>query len=94
MQIWKFRLPTNGLIEMPKGAKILTVQTQGDPAQPCIWAICDPSAEKVAHRFEIFGTGHEMGSQAAWPDLYLGTFQLPAMGLVFHVFDLGEQACP
>jgi len=43
--IWKFPLAVDGFqkIDMPKGAEVLTVQTQGERA--CLWVKLDPSAD-------------------------------------------------
>lgn len=44
--IWKFPVPTTdqgAVLEMPKGAEVLTVQTQG--AEPQLWAVVDPTAD-------------------------------------------------
>lgn len=76
-------------IEMPKGAKLLSVQ--GQYATVCIWALVDPDAEKVARCFRMYGTGHPMSH----PELpYVGTFQVHGGQLVFHLFDAGEEPLP
>lgn len=81
--IWKFPLTGHVTdIEMPGGAQILCVQSQGEGA--CLWALVEPDNEKKPVRIRIFGTGHpvddEMGLQ------YIDTFQLHGGSLVFHVF--------
>lgn len=83
-QIWKFQLETTDLqsVEMPDGAKVLTVQVQH--GTPCIWAECDTEAEKEKRWFRTFGTGHPMPDK---PGEYIGTYQLNGGDLVFHVFD-------
>lgn len=68
-------------IEMPAGAKILCVQTQGE--QPCIWAQVDPHERMVRRQIWVYGTGHHM---LRTQDKYVGTFQLSGGSLVFHVF--------
>lgn len=78
--IWKFPLAEE--IEMPKKAKVLTVQVQRDI--PCIWAVVDPSADREVRRFVIVGTGHSMNRKGP----YIGTFQLEGGALVFHVFEV------
>ena len=42
--IWKFQFENKGMfgLDMPKGAEILTVQTQ--EGIPCIWALVDPNS--------------------------------------------------
>lgn len=90
--IWKFPLVgAKTEIQMPKGAEILTVQTQY--GNPVIWALVNPNAEKEARHFEIFGTGQDMPADMAIERTYIGTFQVPEMGfvenkiLVFHLFE-------
>jgi len=46
------------LIYMPKGAVILTVQTQNET--PCIWALVAENAEHEMREFRMYGTGHEI----------------------------------
>ena len=72
------------IIEMPKGAIILTVQVQR--GYPCIWAIIDTNAPMVRRHLKVFRTGHPM--PATIP--YIGTFQIMGGDLVFHLFDVGE----
>jgi hypothetical protein len=85
--IWKYALPVSSVVtlEMPRHAKVLTVQMQDGGA--CLWAEVDPEAPKLPRKFFVAGTGHDL------PDVryaYVGTFQ-PMGGLVFHVFEyLGE----
>lgn len=73
---------------LPRGAKILDVQRQGD--QVFLWALVDPTtAAKDSHRIRIFGTGHGVPND---PMEYVGTFQLDGGALVFHAFhSFGEQ---
>ena len=85
--IWKFELETkdNILVQIPKGAKILTVETQHE--QPCMWALVDPNKETETRHFEIFGTGHPINYGMGVDRSYIGTYQLDNGGLVFHVFE-------
>jgi hypothetical protein len=84
--IWKFELKGfRCKIEMPKDASILEIQTQKET--PCIWAICDPEAEKETRTFVVKGTGHVYNFMEE-PLIYLGTFQEGR--LVWHVFEVGE----
>lgn len=83
--IWKFPLETvdRQTVPLPVGAKILTVQAQGE--QPRLWAIVDSDAEKVAVEIRIHGTGHELPEDSNRYE-HLGTYQLASGALVFHVF--------
>jgi len=85
MKIWKYELPLifgHYEIEMPKRAEILTVQLQHD--RPCIWALVKPENEKEKRTFFIAGTGeYDVESY----DEYVGTFQILAGDIVYHVFE-------
>ena len=87
MTIWKFPFAICKLIEieMPQDARILHVECQ--QVTPCIWALVDPDAPKVARRFRLLGTGHH----AIREDLgcHLGTFQQGPF--VWHIFDAEHQ---
>lgn len=70
-------------VEMPKGAKVLSVQMQR--GVPCIWALVDPAAEMETRMFFMFGTGHPV--EYAEGLRFIGTFQLVDRELVFHLFE-------
>lgn len=70
-------------LELPIGAKILTVQTQND--LPHIWALVDPSAEKEIRTFRLAGTGHTIKETNLD---YIGTVQIRGGELVFHLFEI------
>jgi hypothetical protein len=84
--IWKFPLEfvDDQRVEMPSGARLLSVQMQGDV--PCLWADVDTLAAKVERAIQVAGTGHNRPSFGA----FVATVQLPRLGLVFHFFDGGE----
>lgn len=86
-RVWKYPLPIDDevSVEMPEGACPLTVQVQG--GRPTLWALVDPDAVPTTRRFRIAGTGHPIGADVG---AHVGTFQLADGGLVFHVFDGGE----
>jgi hypothetical protein len=58
--IYKYDLRTTDVqdIKLPKGARILCVQTQY--SAPKLWAEVDTEAEEETRTIEIFGTGHPM----------------------------------
>ena len=86
MQIWKFPLEVTDdeCLEMPFGARVLTIQTQN--GKPCLWALVEPGSSPILRKFRIVGTGHEFDGKGE----YVGTFQLMGGALVFHVFDVSE----
>jgi len=83
--IWKFPIATVDLqkVMMPRGAEILTVQTQVDTV--CLWALVDPSAKSEERLIETFGTGQPIENQQERE--YIATYQLEGGDLVFHVFE-------
>ena len=82
--IWKWTLAVTDLqaLDMPKGAKILSIQTQGQ--MPQLWAYIDPTEPREARTIRIIGTGHPIPEH---PGDYIGTFQMGGGALVFHVFE-------
>jgi hypothetical protein len=99
LTIWKFEVPVqdNIQIEMPKGARILSVQAQrnlaaltvGDPIeQVCLWALVNPEATKEIRGFRMVGTDHPI--QHSEKLTYIGTFQMQGGALVFHLFEKGR----
>jgi len=92
--VWKFPLkPGKNEFMLPKHSSALTVSAM--TGEPCLWALVDPSQEKVPYTFLVLGTGHE-GPDDLYQEEYIGTFFVRAehigmmMGLppvlVYHVF--------
>lgn len=82
MTIWKFPLQITDVqtIEVPTAGKLLSVQVQHQV--PCIWALVDPKQPKELRKIRIYGTGHPIDQLGQ----FIGTFQVQAGALVFHVF--------
>jgi len=86
--IWKFKLETalvNQRVLMPKGAEILSVQTQNE--EPCLWAKFNKANEDVKEErcFAIHETGETITSIRY---SYIGTYQLRGGVRVYHVFEV------
>lgn len=83
MTIWKYELQLASLnnLEMPLGAKVLTIQVQN--GKPCIWAQVDENNTKELRTFRIYGTGHTMLDENL---IYIGTWQDGIY--VFHLFEV------
>lgn len=83
--IWKYKLEVTGrqVVDMPEGAKILTVQTQGVDV-PCIWAEVEVGAPLYGVEVFTYGTGGPLGEMDGVE--YLGTYQISSGALVFHVY--------
>jgi len=84
--IYKYQLDTTDkqTITMPKGAKILCIQTENDI--PCIWAVVNPNEHSEDRYFEIYGTGHYILTDNK-KMIYIGTYQLYDGKLIFHCFE-------
>ncbi|MDO8573013.1 MAG: hypothetical protein Q7S11_04630 [bacterium] len=80
--IWKFPLEVtdNQTVELPVGAKALSVQVQNE--KPCLWAMVDTKTKIESRVIQIFGTGHPVLNEGD----YIGTFQMLGGSLVFHAF--------
>jgi hypothetical protein len=83
-RIFKYELRSDGInISMPKGAEILTVQSQNRTL--CLWALVDPEADKEIRYFEVFRTGHPVGYDMGVTRNYIATVQDGSF--VWHVFE-------
>jgi len=80
--VWKFSLYPFTTLDMPKGARILSIQVQHGQAQ--MWVFCDPSKPTETRTFEVHPTGVTFCSEGLE---YLGTFQMAGGDLVFHAFE-------
>jgi hypothetical protein len=81
--VWKFTIQgPRQTIEMPAGAKILSLQTQHN--EPQIWALVDTHAPKESRTFRAVPTGADFIDDEM---TYIGTFQINNGSLVFHIFE-------
>jgi hypothetical protein len=89
MMIWKYELIVEdyNTILLPKGAKPLSVQVQGNGTDHVrIWCLIDPTEEENEERiFRITGTGHPIKDENL---IYIDTFQLYNGEFVGHVFEV------
>ena len=83
---YELEIADEQFVVMPTGAELLTVQVQAGTGMVCLWARVDTDAPVVRRRIWMRGTGYPDAY-----DVYVATFQYH-FGLVFHVFDGGEQA--
>ena len=88
LTIFKYPVPAEDhfTLEMPKGAKILTVQAQR--GNPQLWAMVDSETKKEKRYFRLAGTGHPLGDDYLKIINYIGTFQMGNGVLVFHLFEI------
>ena len=81
--IWKFTLHgPKQKVDMPKGAQILSLQTQHN--EPTIWALVDEHAENESRVFISVPTGARFDPEDG---AYLGTVQMNGGSLVFHIYE-------
>jgi hypothetical protein len=84
LRVFKYQLGRTAefSIEMPQGARVLSVGEQGMEA--FIWALVEAGNPLEPVDFSIRTTGADAsGLDAA---IYVGTFQVRHMGLVFHLW--------
>lgn len=87
--IYKWQIETTDIqdVTVPKGTKILTVQTQKHT--PCIWGLVpQDSTEGEDITLRVIGTGHPIENADELE--YIGTYQIHDGQLVFHVFKVKE----
>jgi hypothetical protein len=87
--IYKYPLPSDPLsaINMPMGAKVLCVKTQGGQ-DICLWAIVDTDAAYEFRRFCVIGTGKSIPRSDGTTLKYIDTVLLFGGKLVYHVFEV------
>jgi len=83
--IWKFALTVadSQVIEMPREAKILSAQMQGESLS--LWAEVIPERARTKRIIEVYGTGHTIEDDADL--IFIGTVQMLGGQLIFHVFE-------
>lgn len=84
-QVWKFapeRMNDEGdfFVWMPHGAEILLVGHQRGVFH--IWALVDPAAAKVEHRYCLRGTGHDVPAGAR----HVQSFMQNDGEFIWHLF--------
>jgi hypothetical protein len=85
MRIWKWTLEVTDRqqLQIPGGAKMLTVQVQH--GMPQLWALVDEKAPLITRTIATYGTGNPLPD--GYPGEYVGTYQFGGGALVFHVFE-------
>lgn len=80
---YQIKVQDNMVIEMPKNAEVLTLQTQN--FDPFIWVLVDTANPTEQRHFRLVGTGHSMNNESV---KYIGTFQMRGGAIVFHLFEV------
>ena len=83
--VYKYEIRTETIefhVRMPINAEIIFVDRQRKA--PCMWVLADKTYTLTQEReFYILGTGWDIPSDA----VYVGTWQEPEYGLVWHLFE-------
>ncbi len=84
MQVWKYTIDATDSfkLSMPEDAEVLSVQVQNGGI--CMWAKVNPNNLLMPRCFCLRGTGHDFTGKEG---RFVGTFQLAAGTLVFHLFE-------
>ncbi len=85
--IYKYSISLNDtiLLQLPKNAEILFVETQND--KPFIWCLINHELELEPRYFYLYGTGHIIEDEKDYQKVYLGTFKLLNDSLILHLFE-------
>jgi hypothetical protein len=88
---YKLEVTDAQTIIMPRGARVLSAQTQF--GGPKIWALIDADEPMCERRVFIIGTGHPITPEFKTMAAFVGTFQLQNGSFVGHVFVAPEDPC-
>lgn len=88
LTIYKYPIPIEDhfTLELPEGAKILTVQAQRDIPQ--LWAMVDSETKKETRYFRLGRTGYPLDDDYLRVINHIGTFQIENGTLAFHLFEI------
>lgn len=87
--IWKYDLKPNCEVELPIGAKVLSVGEQYNEVK--MWVQVDPTeTKKELRQFILVGTG--MNGELSGNEQFIGTAICYSGALVLHVFEVISQA--
>lgn len=85
--VYKYTIPVEDYfsLDLPKGAKILTVQEQH--GEPQLWALVNKDKPNEKRNFRLVGTGHPVKESPESLN-YISTFQLADGSFIGHVFEI------
>ena len=81
--IWKFKIDTDMVLSLPKGAKVLSVAEQFGDVN--MWVLVDNDAEFENRKFTLYGTGHHIHDDNIQ---FLGTVCMMGGRFVVHAFEI------
>lgn len=76
-------------LTLPRGARILSVQTQQGWAK--LWALVSTDAKEETRQFASYPTGYPIEVESSRELVYIGTFQLEGGHLIYHLFEQVEK---
>ena len=85
--VYKYTVPMEDYfsLDLPKGAKILTVQEQH--GKPQLWALVKQGERNEKRNFRLADTGQPIEESPETLN-YIGTFQLTGGSFIGHVFEI------
>lgn len=87
MKILRFVIPPNGPVDMPAGAKVISVAWWKQTIS--VWAtVEDPLADLEPRNFAVEMTGMVTRPETQKHGRFIGTVLILEDGIVFHVFEL------
>ena len=88
--IWKYTIPVLDIfsLELPQGAKILTVQEQH--GNPQIWVLVNSDKTLETRIFRLVGTGHPIEIEDSKLE-YIGTVQVVGGSFIGHLFEIRDK---
>ena len=88
--IWKYTILISDVfsLELPQGAKILTVQEQY--GKPQIWVLVNSDNPLETRIFRLVGTGHPIEIEDSKLE-YIGTFQVAGGSFIGHLFEIRDK---
>lgn len=80
--IWKYEVENNHVLELPAGARVLSVGWDKLRLIPMLYVLVDPEVPKVKRRVKVLTTGHEITGDN-WE--FAGSAMAP-LAVAYHVF--------
>lgn len=89
-RVFKYTIPTEDyfVLDLPKGAKILTVQEQHGELQ--MWALVKEGVLRETRKFRFTGTGHPI-KEIPEELNYINTIQLAGGSFIGHLFEIKKK---
>lgn len=86
-KVYKYPIPAEDYfyLDLPRGAKILSVQEQNKKA--CLWVLIEKATPTVKRFFRLAGTGDYIKESSDKLN-FVGTFQLLDENFVGHLFEI------